>query len=379
MKRDAWLSLGALVGLTVLAFQAPVVILAWLAVMMSFQGRFGLGKARTGFLWFVGISLVFNTVLLGFVSPGTGTIGPLSFGIEGAIRGAMGAIRLAAVVGVNLAWLQEENVAAVLDGLRLPRSATVFLAAILIAVQDVGRDFSRMVEGRRMMGTWPEGRLNRVRAAAQLVTPLMVASLERARVRKDALQVARLPVPKMFVPIVALTALALAGRMALLAVPNVSLVAVVVFVAGLVFGPAVAIWVAILSMGISDLLLSGVVPSGFVNVPAMAMIGLLGGILRRVNFSGTPGRAMAAIVGFTATIGFSVVADVGDWLLIPEFRGDTAYLRARIAAGLIFNIVPAVLHAVLFALVCGPVQQIFTTRRGLPSSASSPSSPTARP
>lgn len=374
---DAWTALLAVVALSTLAFFAPVVVLAWLLVMIAFDGRFGMRQGQTGFLVFLSITLALNAVLLAVTSPGMGTtwsIGPVTLGLDGAAQGIQGGLRIAAIVGVNLAWLQETRVAAVIDGLRLPRGVTVFIAAVLIAIQDVGRDVRRLIDARRMTGEWPTRRWRQADAVAGLVAPMMVASVQRARVRRDALRLAGIPMGRRFVPIVAVTALALAGRFALVAIPNVSLVHVVVFVGGVAFGPVVGVVAAALAMGISDLFLSGLLPTAFVNVPAMALVGLLGGLLRRVDFSGFAGKTTAAVLGALATVLFSVTADVAEWLLVPEFRGDVTYLQIRVAAGLAFNAVPAVVHGFLFAVVTGPVQQAFRMRR--PGPARSPSSPT---
>ncbi len=370
MRRvEAATTLLALAALSWLAFVAPVAVLAWLFLVIAFDGRFGMGKAQTGYLTFFSITLVLNALFVAWSSPGTGAVlqlGPVAFGLEGAARGIWGGLRLVAIVGVNMAWLQDTNVAAVLDGLRMPRRITVFLAALLIAVQDIGRDFQRLLDGRRMTGDWPTGRSRQVVAVAGLITPLLVASVARARVRRDALRLAGIPTSKRFVPLVAITALALAGRFALVAVPNVSLVHVVVFLGGVVFGPLVGVGAAVLSMGISDLFLSGLLPTAFVNVPAMALIGLLGGSLRRLDMNDGAGRVIAAALGVLATFMFSVVADVGEWLMVPEFRGDWAYLQARVVAGVLFNVLPAIVNGALFAVVTGPVQQAFMTTRPSP-------------
>lgn len=378
MNRSAAItSLLAIALVSALAFLQPFLMLAWLLVVIAFDGRFNLGKAQTGFLVFLSLTVILNALFLAWSSPGTGptlAVGPIVLGLDGAVRGIWGGLRIAAIVGVNMAWLQDTNVAAVIDGLRLPRRVTVFIAALLIAVQDIGHDFQRLLDGRRMTGEWPARRTRQVVAVAGLITPLLVASVARARVRRDALRLAGIPTSSRFVPLVAVTALALAGRFALVAVPNVSLVHVVVFLGGVVFGPWIGVGAAVLAMSISNVFLSGLLPTAFVNVPAMALIGLLGGALRRLDMSDGPGRVIAAALGAGATIMFSVVADVGEWLLVPEFRGDVAFLQARVAAGLVFNILPAVANGALFALVTGPVQQAFMTTR--PSPTQSPTSPT---
>jgi hypothetical protein len=115
-------------------------------------------------------------------------------------------------------------------------------------------------------------------------------------------------------------------------------------------------------MLLSDLVISGLVPTAFVNVPAMALVGAAGAALPVTG--GIARTAWAATAGILVTFMFSIAADTADWLLVPELRGDVAVWNARVAAGLVFNAVPALTNAVLFALAVGPVHAAMTAYAG---------------
>lgn len=363
----AWSALGALATLNALAFLAPTPYLApatlaaWLAVR----------RGRTGLVAFAATTLAINAVLLAALSsegPAL-ALGPLHLSGPGALDGLAGGLRLVAVVVANAAVLSWVPPPRLLEGLRLPRAWTGFLAAVLIAGQDIGRDHARLRDARRLEGGWPETRLARVAASARLLPVLLVAADRRARVRRDALRLAGTATGPRFAPVVAVTALAAAGRLALVAVPNVSLTYVLVFVGGLVYGPAVGFAGGLLAMALTDFLLSGLLPTVYANAPAMALIGVAGGLLRRVDFVGdgrdaAAGRVLAAALGVFATFGFSVAVDTLDWLLVPEFRGDWDLWRVRVLAGLAFNVVPALTNGALFAVAVSPVQRAFRALHG---------------
>jgi hypothetical protein len=227
---------------------------------------------------------------------------------------------------------------------------------VLLAAHDVGADARLLVLARRLDGTWPRSRLARALAAPSLAAPMMRLAVERAETRRDALRLAGWDMPRSWAPIVAVAALAIAGRMALLGLPNVAFTYVVVFAGGLLYGGRVGAAAGALAMAATDLLLSGLQPTGLANIPAMAMLGLAGGALRAIDWA-APGRSQAAAsrilagcIGFAATLAFSVVADATTWALVPEYRATPGALTALVAAGLLFNVVPAVVNAVLFAV-----------------------------
>ncbi|MEA3190903.1 MAG: hypothetical protein QOD77_1485 [Thermoplasmata archaeon] len=345
----AWLLVGATAAATAAAFLLPPAAVAALAVA-------GFLLAPTwGIVVFAAVALAFQALLFGLViGEPTWTWGPVALRADGAVRGAQAALRLVAAVAVNSAVLRRVGVARIVDGLRLPRRATAVLAAILLAAQEVARDAARLVDARRRVGAWPPGRLARVRAAAGLLPAILVASLRRARVRTEAMRLAGLRTRPGLEAVIALAAVALAGRLATTGV-NVSLAYAVVFLGGVLFGARVAAAAGALAMLLSDLLLSGLAPAAFVNVPAMAVLGVLGGALRHLDWQGrSPAdraavRVLAACTGFVATLVFSVAADVATWLLVPELAGSGATLAALLASGLLFNLAPAAVNAALFA------------------------------
>lgn len=359
----AWSTLVALAGLNAVALVAP-----WPAVAAAGVAALAtLRRGRIGFLVFAALSIAINAFLLAWLAPGPSTVavGPLRLGLDGAWLGVVGGLRLVAVVGVNLAFFSWVAPARLLDGLRLPRSVTGFLAAVLIASQDIGRDFRRLQDARRLEGGEGEGRWARVRGAAALMAPLLVAAHRRAQVRRDALQVAGIRTGPRFAPVVAVTALAVAGRLAFVVLPNVSLTYVFVFVGGVAFGARVGFWAGLWSMALTDFLLSGLLVSAYANAPAMALVGATGGWLGRARAldGDAGGRAVAASAGILATFLFSVLSDVLTWALVPEFRVSLALLQVRILAGLAFNAVPALTNAALFAVAVAPVQRAFRALR----------------
>lgn len=318
------------------------------------------GLRRPGpFLGATAVAVALNVAFFALLLPGrTASLGPLGVSPEGAWRGLVGAVRLAAAAGANLAILTRIPLEPVLDGLRLGRGPTAFLAAVLASAHDLGRDLGRLVDARRLDGAWPRGRLARVRAAAGLLPPLVVVAVRRAQVRRDALRLAGHDTAPRFAALVAVTALAVAGRMAFVALPNVSLTYVLVFLGGLLFGAWTGALAGLLSMALTDVMLTGLQPSPFANAPAMAVVGLLGALVGRLRVGREHAPAVALVAaacGAVATLLFSVLADLLTWLVVPEFRADPATLRPLVVAGLAFNAVSAAVNAVLFAAAVGPV------------------------
>lgn len=356
----ALLVLGLLAGTTALVL-AP----AWACAAAVPLAAAALRKGRWAYLGFVGLTLPLHALLFALTLPGAGPtvdLGPLALGWDGAKVGLAGAIRLAAILGLNLAAVSWVPVAVLLDGLRMPARATAFLGAVLISANDLGRDAVRLVDAQRLDGRWPHRGWGKARAAAGLLAPLAVLALRRARVRAEALRLAGHDTGPRFAPLVAVTAMAVAARLALtVALPNISLTYAVVFVAGLVFGKRVGALAGLLGMAFTDLLLTGLHLVSFANAPAMALVGVMGGLLRGVDFTGRTrgdrwaGRLLAASCGLAATVLFSVAADLATWALVPDFRGTPGALRTLVLAGLAFNAVPAAVNAALFAAAVGPV------------------------
>lgn len=344
-RAAAW---GTLVLLGLLS-AAALLLPPWAAALLLAAAFAALRKGRWTLAGFTATTLALNSLLFWLF-------------LGEPARGAIGALRLAAILGANLAVLSWTSIGRLLDGLGLPARATAFLGAVLLTAEDLGRDFLRLVDAQRLAGAWPHRLLAKAGAAARLLPPLAVLAVRRARVRADALRLAGHDMGPRFAPLVAVTALAVAGRLALTAVlPNLSLAYAVVFVAGLLFGARVGAWAGFLGMAISNLLITGLYLVPFANAPAMALVGAMGGLLRGVDFSGRTradrwaGRALAAACGIVATVLFSVAADVATWLVVPEYRALPGSLRVLVLQGLAFNAVPAVANAALFAAGVGPV------------------------
>lgn len=161
--------------------------------------------------------------------------------------------------------------------------------------------------------------------------------------------------------IAAFAALAIVGRVAMLWAPNFALTHFVVFLSGVLLGPLAGIAVALIAMTTTNIVLSGFHPVLIANGTAMAMIAVLGGLLRRVVFARVASRfdrvfqiAMLAAAGLFATLFFSIIADlmgfVIQFLVTPEGATvGTAALVPMLLAGLVFNLGPAIMNLLLFA------------------------------
>jgi hypothetical protein len=330
-------------ALLAVASAAALLLPVWAAALLLAAAFAALRRGRAALAGFTLATLALNSLLFWLF-------------LHEPLRGAAGALRLAAILGANLAVLSWTSIGRLLDGLGLPARATAFLGAVLLTASDLGRDFVRLVDAQRLAGAWPRRLLAKAAAAARLLPPLAVLAVRRARVRADALRLAGHDTGPRFAPLVAVTAMAVAGRLALTAVlPNLSLAYVVVFVAGLLFGAGVGAWAGLLGMAVSNLLITGLYLVPFANAPAMALVGVLGGLLRRMDFSGAAGRTLAASCGIVATVLFSVAADAATWLAVPDYRAVPGSLGVLVLQGLAFNVVPAAANAVLFAAAVGPV------------------------
>jgi len=347
----------AVAAATLLALAAP-----WPAAAAVALAALLVVRERKAFLLLAGSTIAINAAVLWLVGGG----------LE---QGAVGGLRMAAAMGASLAALSRVGAARLAEGLRLPPRATAWVAAVLLAAHDVRTDFERLRLARTLEGAWPRGRLARAREAARLLPALTVAAHRRAAIRRDALRLAGHDTPARFVPIVTVAALATAGRLALLALPNVKLTYVVVFLGGLLWGPLVGATGGALAMLMTDLMLSGLYPPGLVNVPAMALLGLAGGALRRVDWSGLAGALLAASAGLASMLLFSAASDAATWLLL--YRETPAALGALVLAGLAFNVVPALANALLFAFSVGPCVRAHDALRQASRPSPAPSTPGA--
>lgn len=346
----AWAVLGVVITAVALLAPAIGVIGLWLlATALLRKGR--------AMLWiFAATALVVNGALLAWLTEGTPVIAGWPLSREGLTAGLVGAMRLNALLAANMALLERVPMPALLDGLRLGPKATGFLAALLIAGQDVGRDLGRIREARALDGAWPERRWAQVREGGRLLPALFLASWRRAKHRRDALRGAGIDVGANFAPIVAVATLAVAGRLAFIALPNIALTYVVAFLGGTLYGARVGFWAGFWAMTVTNIMLSGLAPAAFLNAPAMGSLGLLGGWARPL-IEGRDGRAWAALFGILGTLAFSIILDVATWALVAEFRTSTDLLLIRVGAGLAFNVIPAISNAILFAVAAGPVSR----------------------
>ncbi len=164
-----------------------------------------------------------------------------------------------------------------------------------------------------------------------------------------------------FAPLVAVSALGVAGRLPFVALPNVALTYVVVFAGGMAFGPLVGLFAGMASMAITDVMLSGLLPAPFANVPAMGLVGLAGAACRRLGRGdgsaadrwGT--RLLAGVLGVVVTLAFSILADAATWAIVADYRYDVARLKVLVWAGLAFNVLPAAINGILFAAAITPL------------------------
>jgi hypothetical protein len=320
-------------GATAIALVAP-----WPVVLTIVLVSIALMRQRKPFLLLASATLAINAGLLALVGDWQ--------------AGLLGGLRMVAALGANAAVLSRFGAAGIVEGLRLPPRATAWCAAVLLAAEDVRADFLRLKLARTIEGAWPRGRLARIRESARLLPALLVGAHLRATVRQEALRLAGHDMPASFVPIVAVAALGAAGRLAFLALPNIALTYVVVFLGGVLWGARVGALGGALAMALTDLLLTGLYPIAFVNVPAMALLGLVGGALRRVDWSGAAGAMIAASVGIAGTFAFSAASDAGTWALL--YADNPAALAPLVLLGLAFNVIPALANAALFAFSVGP-------------------------
>ena len=369
-RAGALAALALMAAVTAAALLAPPAGAAALALGGVLLARSG----RRPVVALLLVALPVNVLVLALATRGGAELrwGALALSLDGARLGLVGWLRLAAALAPNLAILSWLPPARLLEALRLPPRATALLAATLLAAHDVGRDFARLRDARELEGAWPRARLARAREAARLVPTLLVASHRRALLRRDALRLAGHDQPAWFVPVVAVAALAAAGRMALLALPNVALTYVVVFLGGMLYGARVAMLGGLLGMALTDFLLTGLYPLGFVNAPAMALLGLAGALLRRLDWegAGASGRAagllLAASVGIAGTFAFSVATDLLTWML--AYRAPEA-LAPIVLAGLAFNVLPALVNGALFAAAVTPTLRAFRAAGWAPAGA----------
>lgn len=159
--------------------------------------------------------------------------------------------------------------------------------------------------------------------------------------------------------LIAFTALAAAGRLVLLALPNVSLTFLVVAVAALAYGPRFGAAVGGLAMLVTSVMLSGLAPVPVLAAGIVALLGAAVGLLRPLGFPGPrrtlAGVALAALLGAVFQVAFSVSVDAASWAAFGGSAATLPLLYASLAVGLLFNVPAAVFQAALFAGALQPV------------------------
>lgn len=315
-------------------------------------------------------------------NPGQVTLGPLRLSGADFLVGFLAGLRLFALLALfalGSRWLPARDL---LPFVARGGLAGYLAGALLRSVPTIRADAERLREAqvarghRFVAGPWG------ARTWLPFVVPLFVAVLRRARDQAVALHLAGLlPEGRTAHPgrrahrwalVAALAALAIAGRLALVAWPGVSLSFFVVFIAGVAFGPLVGCLVGLLERVSTDLLLSGLHPVFLVMAPVEALLGLLAGVAGRfVNF-GQRGReplpyamALAAWAGAAMTLVFSLAADTTSWWVakafLPGLTAETLQVTwlVLVLKGLAFNVPSLIFNAALFATAAYP------TLRGL--------------
>lgn len=163
--------------------------------------------------------------------------------------------------------------------------------------------------------------------------------------------------------IAALSALAIVGRVAFVWAPNYALTYFVVFLAGILDGKRAGAAVGLIAMTTTNLLFSGLHPVLLASGIAMALLGVLGGLVGpylkqapKDMIDRALRGTLLATCGIFGTLLFSVTSDllgfVTMFVLTPEGQiiGERA-LVPLVGMGLVFNLGPALMNAALFAFV----------------------------
>lgn len=185
--------------------------------------------------------------------------------------------------------------------------------------------------------------------------------------------------------ILGLATLSIVGRLAFVWLPNVSLSLLVLAVAGVAYGARVGSAVGFLGRLGSDLLISGLNPIVFPMVLVETAIGFVIGImghrfdLQRVFMRANWWTRLVLFdAGLFLTFGYSVASDSVTWVfynLILHDAPDAAtgqLWTTLVIMGLVFNIVPAILHGILFAASLPPILRGLDAASLLPEPKPSP-------
>lgn len=159
------------------------------------------------------------------------------------------------------------------------------------------------------------------------------------------------PAPRTLALIAAMSALAIAGRLAFAPLPNVKPTTVIVLIAGFTLGAAPGFAVGAITALVSNMFY-GQGPWTPWQMFAWGLAGLAGALLARFT-GGRVSRTTLAVVAACTAMLFGIVMDISQWV---TFAGEpaTATLIAYMATSLPWNIAHAAGSAV-FALAFGPI------------------------
>lgn len=355
--------------------------------------------ARNGLLAFA-----LSTIpLTGFVyaafgpHPTTVDLGPLGLSGHDFETGLTTGARLAglfALFAVGAHFLPAQSLLPYATrGGTLGYAAGTLLRLVPLLRADVGRLRETQAARGHRFGT---GILS-ARAWRPLLVPLFVSTLRRAREQGYALHLAGIGRARAdggwrahhWAIVVALAALAIAGRLALISVPGVTLSYFVLFIAGVAYGPLVGLLVGLVERVGSDLMISQLNPVLLPMAPIDALLGLLAGLAgRAVNFGQRErepyayAALLAGTVGWLMVVVFSVAADTTTWLfyrLLPGSGGAAeAVWGVYVLRGLVFNVPAMVFNALLFATTAYPVLRALRSSGLLPASSRRRATPSWR-
>ncbi len=374
---NAWL-LATLVGLAVMA-----------ALFLSATGRRGL---RTFALW----TLPLTSFTYAAMGPGDGEVVLVGLGLDGRdfLLGLSIGARLTGLMAVAALGARAVPSRELLPAVSRSTFPGYVVGSLLRLVPSLRTDWGNLREAQAARGHRLRPGVRAVQTWIPLMVPLFVQTMRRAREQTIALHLAGLAPDRHAVPatrahrwaiVVSLSALAIAGRLALVNIPNVSLGYFVLFVAGVAYGPLVGLQVGLIARLSTDLMLTGLNPIFAPMAGVDALFGAVAGLLGRlVNFGQRDRQPyaytaiLAGVTGWAMTAFYSIAADTATWTffrLMPSADGGAseALWTLLVVRGLIFNIPAMIVNAVLFAGGAYPVL------RALRLSGALAPSPTSRP
>lgn len=324
-------------------------------------------------------------------SPTTVRLGPLGLSGTDFDTGLVVGLRLAAsllVVTLAARWIPARDLLPYATRAGLPG----YVAGSLLRLVPLLRaDARRLRDAQTARGHEIRAGIRGARTWLPLLVPLFVATMRRAREQSIALHLAGLaPDRRSFGPpgrrahrwaiVVALSALAIAGRLVLVSVPGVSLSFFVLFIAGVAYGPRVGCLVGLVERSATDLVLSGFNPILVPMAAVDAALGVAAGLVGRSLNLGQRDRepfgyaaVLAASCGWLMTATFSVAADTGTWLFFllvspaVSATGSHFLLGALVVQGLLFNGPSMIFNAALFGTATYPVLRALRASRILPA------------